>query len=87
MKEERWHRFMEKAQAISAARLQKKIGTQQLAIVDGVRDGQLVCRTMADAPEIDGNAFAPVQKGVRVGDFVTLDILNADAYDLYGAVL
>lgn len=84
VKAERYQRFMEKAQTISAARLQTKIGSRQQAIVDGVRDGQLVCRTMADAPEIDGNAFAPAKKGVRVGDMVTLEILDADAYDLYG---
>ena len=86
VKEERYHRFMVKAQEISAARLQKKIGTVQLAIVDGVRDGQLVCRTRADAPEVDGNLFAPVVKGVRIGDFVNIEITDADAYDLYGIV-
>jgi ribosomal protein S12 methylthiotransferase len=84
VKQERWERFMEKAQEISSARLQKKVGTVQKAIVDGVRDGQLVCRTMADAPEIDGNAFTPAKKGVRVGDFVDIEITDADAYDLYG---
>lgn len=86
VKEERWHRFMEHAQEISGARMQRKVGTKQAAIVDGVSDGKLVCRTMADAPEIDGNAFAPVKKGVRVGDIVTLEITDADAYDLYGVV-
>lgn len=84
--EERWHRFMEKAQTISASKLQRKVGTKQLALVDGMADGKLVCRTIADAPEVDGNAFAPVKKGVRVGDFVTLEITDADAYDLYGVV-
>lgn len=84
--DERWNRFMEKAQDISAARLQKKIGTSQAAIVDAVSDGKLVCRTMADAPEVDGHAFAPVKKGVRVGDIITIDVTDADEYDLYGVV-
>ena len=84
--EERFHRFMSKAQEISAARLQQKIGTVQRAIVDGVADGQLVCRTRADAPEVDGNAFTPLVKGVRVGDFIDLEITDADAYDLYGII-
>ena len=86
VKQERWERFMEKAQAISAAKLQNKIGTTQRVIVDGVADGKLVCRTRGDAPETDGNAFAPVKKGVRVGDFIDLEITDADAYDLYGVV-
>ena len=86
MKEERWHRFMERAQEISARKLQAKIGTLQPSIVDAIADGKLICRTRADAPEVDGNAYAPAQRGIRVGDFVTLEIANADAYDLYGTV-
>jgi ribosomal protein S12 methylthiotransferase len=86
VKEERWKRFMEVAQEISAAKLLKKIGSTQQVIVDGIADGKLVCRTRADAPEIDGNAFAPVQKGIRVGDLINLEITDADAYDLYGLV-
>ena len=84
VKEERYARFMEKAQVISAARLQRKIGTTQQAIVDAVQDGKLICRTRADAPEVDGLAYAPAKRGIRVGDFVTLEITDADAYDLYG---
>lgn len=84
--DERWNRFMEKAQIISANRLQRKIGTTQAAIVDGVQDGKLICRTMADAPEVDGHAFAPAKKGVRVGDIVNLEITDADEYDLYGVI-
>jgi ribosomal protein S12 methylthiotransferase len=86
LKEERHARFMERAQEISARKLQAKIGSTQLSIVDAIADGKLICRTRADAPEVDGNVYAPVQKGVRVGDFVTLEITDADAYDLYGLV-
>lgn len=86
VKEERFHRFMVKAQEISAAKLQQKIGTTQQAIVDSISGGKITARTRADAPEVDGLAFAPNVKGVRVGDFINLEITNADAYDLYGVV-
>jgi ribosomal protein S12 methylthiotransferase len=86
IKEERFHRFMVKAQEISAAKLQQKIGTTQQAIVDSIANGKITARTRADAPEVDGLAFAPNVKGVRVGDFITLEITNADAYDVYGVV-
>jgi ribosomal protein S12 methylthiotransferase len=86
VKEERFHRFMLKAQEISAAKLQQKIGTTQQAIVDSIANGKITARTRADAPEVDGLAFAPNVKGVRVGDFINLEITNADAYDLYGVV-
>jgi ribosomal protein S12 methylthiotransferase len=87
VKEERYARFMEKAQKISAVKLQAKIGTTQLSIVDAISDGKLICRTRADAPEVDGNAIAPQQKGIRVGDRINLEITDADAYDLYGLVV
>lgn len=84
VKEERYARFMEKAQSISAAKLQKKIGTIQQAIVDEINPDGMVARTKADAPEIDGLILAPRKKGVRVGDIIALEVTDADAYDLYG---
>ncbi|MDX2095832.1 MAG: 30S ribosomal protein S12 methylthiotransferase RimO [Alphaproteobacteria bacterium] len=86
IKQERFARFMEKAQAISAAKLQKKIGSRQLVMVDGVAQGRLICRTRGDAPEVDGNVFAPAVKGARAGDILSVEITDADAYDLYGVV-
>lgn len=86
VKEERHQRFMARAQEISARKLQTKVGSLQQSIVDGISDGKLICRTRADAPEVDGLAYAPAQRGIRVGDFVTLEITDADAYDLYGLV-
>lgn len=86
IKTERFARFMEKAQSISAAKLQRKIGTVQQVIVDGAAQGRLTCRSRGDAPEVDGNVFAPIVKGVRVGDFINVEITDADAYDLYGVV-
>jgi ribosomal protein S12 methylthiotransferase len=86
IKQERYHRFMVKAQEISAAKLQTKVGSIQQAIVDGAADGQLVCRTRADAPEVDGTLIVPMVKGVRAGDFIQAEILQADAYDLYGVI-
>lgn len=85
--EDRWNRFMAVAQRISAAKLQKKIGTIQVALVDGIADGKLICRTKGDAPEVDGNVYAPAKRGIRVGDIVQLEITNADDYDLYGLVV
>jgi ribosomal protein S12 methylthiotransferase len=87
VKEERYARFMELAAEISADKLQDKVGTKQLCIVDAVEGDRMTCRTRADAPEIDGNAFAPRKKGTRVGDFIELEITNADAYDLYGVAV
>lgn len=86
VKEERYARFMQAQQEISAAKLQRKVGSIQEAIVDGIEEGQLVCRTKADAPEIDGAILTPVKKGVRVGDIIQIEVTDADAYDLYGVM-
>ncbi|WP_375259445.1 30S ribosomal protein S12 methylthiotransferase RimO, partial [Citreimonas sp.] len=49
VKQERWERFMEKAHAISEAKLAAKVGTLQQVIVDDVdEDGIATCRTRAD---------------------------------------
>ena len=85
VKDERWHRFMEKAQAISAAKLAAKVGSRQQVIVDLVEDDAATCRTTADAPEIDGSLF--IDEGherLSPGDIVTVEVDEAGDYDLWG---
>ena len=85
VKEERWHRFMEKAQAISEAKLAAKVGKRLQVIVDEVDDEAATCRTMADAPEIDGNLFIDEGFGdLSSGDIVTVEVDEAGEYDLWG---
>ncbi|MGR3515191.1 MAG: 30S ribosomal protein S12 methylthiotransferase RimO [Paracoccaceae bacterium] len=86
VKEERWRRFMEKAQAISAARLEAKVGQTLQVIVDEVDGEAATCRTMADAPEIDGNLFIDEGfEGLTPGDLVTVEVDEASEYDLWGS--
>ena len=85
VKQDRWDRFMEKAQAISAAKLAAKVGSTQQVIVDTVDAEGATCRTMADAPEIDGNLF--IDEGFEAltpGDLVTVTVDEASDYDLWG---
>ncbi len=85
VKEERWHRFMEKAQGISAAKLANKVGKVQVVIVDEVDEDAATCRTMADAPEIDGNLFIDEGfEGLKPGDMVEVEVDEAGDYDLWG---
>jgi ribosomal protein S12 methylthiotransferase len=85
LKEERWHRFMERAQAISAAKLAARVGTRTQVIVDAVDAEGATCRTTADAPEIDGYLF--IDQGFETlepGDILTVEIDEASDYDLWG---
>ncbi len=85
VKQARWERFMEKAQAISAAKLAAKVGQRVTVIVDAVDDEGATCRTMGDAPEIDGNLFIDDGfAGLTPGDIVTVTVDEAGEYDLWG---
>ncbi|PHO03683.1 30S ribosomal protein S12 methylthiotransferase RimO [Rhodobacteraceae bacterium 4F10] len=88
IKQDRWDRFMEKAQAISEAKLEAKVGQVMDVIVDDIDDdGIATCRTKADAPEIDGNLFIDEgTEGLSVGDIVRVEVDEAGEYDLWGAL-
>jgi len=86
VKQERWERFMEKAAAISEAKLAAKVGRVVQVIVDEVDDEGATCRTWADAPEIDGNLFIDEDfEGLKPGDIVTVEVEEAGEYDLWGS--
>jgi ribosomal protein S12 methylthiotransferase len=89
LKQERLARFMEVQERISAAKLQAKIGTIQTVLVDEVLEDEngnfeAIGRTKADAPEIDGVVYLEDAEGLSPGDFVEVQITNADGHDLWG---
>ena len=86
VKQDRWERFMETAQAISVDKLAAKVGLVQEVIVDDIdEDGIATCRTMADAPEIDGCLFIDEDtETLSVGDVVSVEVDEAGEYDLWG---
>jgi ribosomal protein S12 methylthiotransferase len=87
VKEERWHRFMQAQQKISARRLKRKVGTRQPVIIDEVGPTVVKGRSMADAPEIDGAVYVASHRPLRVGEIATVKIERADAYDLHGTAV
>jgi ribosomal protein S12 methylthiotransferase len=88
VKQDRWDRFMARAQAISEAKLAARIGRRLQVIVDSVDDEAATCRTRADAPEIDGNLFIDEDfAGLSAGDLVTVEVEEASEYDLWGRII
>ncbi len=83
VKQERWERFMEVQQEISANRLQQKIGREIDVLIDDITPEHAVGRSKADAPEIDGLVYVSDPEGLEVGDIVTVTVQDADDYDLY----
>lgn len=86
IKEERFHRFMQLQQEISAERLKQKIGQTLDVIVDEINDEGIIGRTKADAPEVDGLVYIENLSGapVKVGEFIKVTITHSDEYDLWG---
>ena len=87
VKEERFHRFMQLQQEISAERLKRKIGQTFDVIVDEIDDEGIIGRTKADAPEVDGLVYIENLSGtpVKVGEFIKVTITHSDEYDLWGS--
>ncbi|NYT68485.1 30S ribosomal protein S12 methylthiotransferase RimO [Pusillimonas noertemannii] len=83
VKQERWERFMAHQQAISAQRLQRKIGREIDVLIDEIDEDGAIGRSSADAPEIDGNVFVSGAEGARPGDMLRVRVTDADEYDLY----
>lgn len=87
VKEERFHRFMQLQQEISANRLKQKIGKTLDVLVDEIDEEGIVGRSKADAPEVDGLVYVDNLSGinVKVGDVIKVTITNSDEYDLWGS--
>ncbi len=84
VKEDRVARLMELQEEISAAKLERKIGQTFTVLVDEVDEEGAVARSAADAPEIDGLVYIEEAGNLKPGDFVEVEITDADAHDLWG---
>jgi ribosomal protein S12 methylthiotransferase len=87
VKEARWHRLMQRQQAISARRLKRKVGTRKQVIIDEVGATVAKGRSKGDAPEIDGAVYVASRRPLRVGEIATVKIERADQYDLHGTAV
>jgi ribosomal protein S12 methylthiotransferase len=87
LKEERWHRFMAAQQAISARKLERRIGATIEVLVDEVGEEGAIGRTYADAPEIDGSIHLGDADGLAPGMLIAALVEDADEYDLWARPL
>ena len=84
VKQERLARFMEVQEAISAEKLQRRVGRLETVLVDEVNGDEAIARTKSDAPEIDGVVYLADAEGLNPGDLVEVQITDADGHDLWG---
>ena len=87
LKEERRARFMGVQEEISSARLLRKVGRRMTVLVDAVGEDEIVARSSADAPEIDGLVYLPNTGGIKIGQFVEVEIIGSDPHDLHAKLI
>ncbi|WP_461480716.1 30S ribosomal protein S12 methylthiotransferase RimO [Porticoccus sp.] len=87
VKQQRWERFMETQQGISAKRLQRKVGRTIEVLIDEIDEEGAVGRSSADAPEIDGSVYLDGAFDLKPGDLVKARVVEADDYDLWAELL
>ncbi|WP_367111048.1 30S ribosomal protein S12 methylthiotransferase RimO [uncultured Psychrobacter sp.] len=88
VKQSRYERLMALQQQISAQKLQEKVGKTLKVLVDEIdsEENIAICRSYADAPEIDGHVYVDNIDGtVKVGQFLTVTIDEANEYDLFAS--
>ena len=83
IKQARYDRFMQTQQVISTAKMKAKVGKVMQVLVDEIDDQGAIARSPADAPEIDGLVFIEDGFHLQPGQFVTVEIVAADEYDLW----
>ncbi|WP_255860874.1 30S ribosomal protein S12 methylthiotransferase RimO [Bacterioplanoides sp. SCSIO 12839] len=87
IQQERWERFMAKAQEISNRKLARRIGQTMTVLIDEVDEEGAIGRTYADAPNIDGMVYLNGFQDCQPGDMIDVVIEHSDEYDLWGSPL
>jgi ribosomal protein S12 methylthiotransferase len=88
LKQERANKLMEIQQDISFSKNLEKIGKQFKVLIDRKEGEYFIGRTEYDSPEVDNEVLiSAADNYARIGDFVNVEITNAEAYDLYGKIM
>ena len=85
--QQRYETLMRVQSEVSEARLQKRVGSQCLAVIDEVDNDDALGRSYAESPEVDGVIRLSGATGLSVGQRVEVSITGYDAHDLSGSVL
>ncbi|MFM7467384.1 MAG: 30S ribosomal protein S12 methylthiotransferase RimO [Crocinitomicaceae bacterium] len=88
IKQKRADTIMELQSGISYELNQIKIGKQYKVLFDRTEGDYFIGRTEFDSPEVDNEVLVKKTDGyIRLGDFTTIEITDADHYDLYGKIV
>jgi ribosomal protein S12 methylthiotransferase len=80
--------IMEIQQDISLQKNQEKIGKKLYVITDRFEGEYVIGRTMQDSPEVDNEVLIlDENEEIEHGEFYTVEITEADAFDVIGKIL
>ena len=84
VKQRRYNKLMRRQMAVSLAANRRRIGSSCEALVDGFEGDTALCRSYAEAAEVDGfiKVRVPEGKELSCGDYIRVRITDADVYDL-----
>lgn len=89
VKNERAAKILAEQEAISLALQEEKLGTVIEVLVEGYEAESLLYfgRSAGDAPEVDNTVYFASEEEHTPGEFVNVEVLNADTYELVGRVV
>ena len=83
LKQERLERLMAVQAEISRDKLSARIGQRLTVLVDALEEDEIIARSYADAPEIDGEVIIPGAWEIDPGDFIEVEVTAAGDHDLW----
>lgn len=86
VKQERFDALMSAQAEISLNCQQNCIGQTRDVLCEGfdAEEDMFFGRDFSNGPDVDGKVFFTCRKPIAVGDFVSVEITDADEYDLFG---
>ncbi len=89
VKEERYAALMQLQAQISAEKLAARVGSEIEVLVDDYGDlpGDLIARSHADSPGIDGLVYASGDGTYKIGDMLRVKVTSSTDHDLFGEVV
>lgn len=77
------------ADSLSLDKLSNRVGQTCDVLIEGIDDGRYYGRAWFQAPDVDGYVYISEfdnTKNVNIGDFVSVKIVDMEAYDLVGVI-
>jgi ribosomal protein S12 methylthiotransferase len=87
VKQSRADEIMEMQQNISLELNQAKVAKSFKVLIDRLEGDFFVGRTEFDSPEVDNEVLIKKSAKLKIGEFYSAKIIEADAFDLYGEIV